>query len=385
MIVASKQCSGCYACVSACPQSCIKMKIDNEGFWYPEVLSDSCIDCGVCERVCPTKHKQAQIREPAAFAILNKDENVRSRSSSGGVFTVLAEHIIESGGVVFGAGFDEGFNVVHSFAEQKSDIRQFRGSKYVQSRIGQSYIKARQFLKSGRPVLFSGTPCQIAGLKSYLGHEYDNLFTVDLICHGVPSPKAWNKYLKHNEQRAGAPVADVNFRSKQQGWKKFEMALSFGNKMVYNKTLDKDEYLRAFLQNVTLRPSCYECNFKTLGRASDLTLADFWGVDTVMPELADDKGVSLVFVHSDKGKNLLDSISDKIVWQQADLKKAIAFNSAAVKPVEKHSARDLFFKDLDNMPFDALVNKYCRIRFKTRVRRVYRSVGSKAKRLIAKI
>ena len=311
MIVASKQCSGCYACVSKCPQNCIRMKTDDEGFWYPEVLSESCIDCGVCERVCPAKHEQAQINEPAAFAVYNKDEKVRGGSSSGGVFTALAEYIIESGGVVFGAEFDEKFNVVHGFAEQKSELGRFRGSKYVQSRIGQSYIKARQFLKAGRTVLFSGTPCQIAGLKSYLGHGYDNLFTVDLICHGVPSPKVWDKYLKHKEQRAGAPVAGVNFRSKQQSWKKFAMALSFGNKMVYNKTLDKDEYLRAFLQNVTLRPSCYECNFKTLGRTSDLTLADFWGVDVVMPDFADDKGVSLVLVHSDKGNNLLEVISEK--------------------------------------------------------------------------
>ena len=358
-ITEKQNCSGCHACSNICPQQCIAMENDKEGFFYPKVNLKSCVDCGLCERVCPILHKEAIENEPQAFACYNKDEKIRLESSSGGLFTLIAEQIIDAGGVVFGVGLGKDLTAMHSYVETKEKLREFRGSKYVQSKIGETYEQAKAFLKQGRQVLFTGTPCQITGLKSYLQQDYDNLFCIDIICHGVPSPKVWQKYISYQENRVGSQVKSASFRDKNKGWKKFSMSLLFNNATLHKQTLDKDLYLQAFLKNSCLRPSCYDCNFKTLHRQSDITLADFWGIQNILPKLDDDKGTSLIFVNSNKGKSMFDKIVNEIIFEQVDINRAIHDNTAAIKSVGHNPNREKFFKEVDMLAFDKLVNKYC--------------------------
>lgn len=354
-----KSCMGCYACLNICPQSCILMESDIEGFWYPEVDDKKCIKCELCIKVCSILNKTIVKNGPSAYASMNNDESIRLESSSGGLFTLIAGQVIDVDGVVFGAGFAKDFSIVHSYVETKEELGRFRGSKYVQSKVGNTYRQAKDFLKQGRQVLFTGTPCQIGGLKSYLGQIYQNLICIDIICHGVPSPKAWQKYISYREKKAGASTQQITFRNKDKGWKRFSISFLFDNNSEYVQTLDKDLYLLAFLKDICLRPSCYACEFKTLHRHSDITLADFWGIENVLPDMDDDKGTSLIFVNSSKGQSVLDQMKDKIVYKEVDIHQAVSYNSAAIKSVGYNQQRDRFLEKLDKEPFEQLVKEYC--------------------------
>jgi len=335
------------------------MTSNAEGFWYPKVDYDKCVKCGKCVDVCPVVNKIMLDNSPCAYACINKDESIRLGSSSGGVFTLLAEHVVADGGAVFGAGFSKVFEVEHSFVETKEEIERFRGSKYVQSKIGDTYKQAKDFLEQGRKVLFTGTPCQIGGLKSFLGRLYENLFCMDLICHGVPSPAVWKKYVEYREEKVGFPIQRISFRMKNEGWKRYSVSFLFEDNAEYQQTLDKDLYMQAYLKNICLRPSCYACNFKTLHRQSDITLADFWGIQNVLPEMDDDKGTSLVFVNSANGKSMFDQIKDKILYKEVNINKVVSYNLSAIKSVEQNPKRKKFFEELYKLSFDKLVNKYC--------------------------
>ncbi|NLZ52236.1 MAG: 4Fe-4S dicluster domain-containing protein, partial [Thermoanaerobacteraceae bacterium] len=212
-----KDCMGCYACKNICSLNCITMQSDNEGFWYPKVNYENCTKCGKCINVCPIMNQKEFENKPQGFACINRDENIRLESSSGGIFTLIAEQVIEDGGVVFGAAFNEKFQVEHSYIEVQEELYKFRGSKYVQSKIGETYNQAKKFLEMQRKVLFTGTPCQIAGLKSFLGRPYENLFCIDIVCHGVPSPYVWEKYIKYREKKAGSTTQRIAFRRKDEG------------------------------------------------------------------------------------------------------------------------------------------------------------------------
>lgn len=370
-----RECMGCYGCFNICPQDCISMESDIEGFWYPEVDYDKCIKCGLCVEVCPIIHKTKVDNIPKAYACNNKDEAVRLKSSSGGVFTLVAEQVLDSGGVVFGVGFNRNFEVVHSYIDKKEEIDCFRGSKYVQSKIGHAYDQVENFLEQGRKVLFTGTPCQISGLKSYLGKEYDNLFCMDNICHGVPSPKVWEKYVSYRKDEAGSSVQRIAFRLKNEGWKLFSVSFLFSNDTEYIKNQKKDLYMRAFLKDICLRPSCYDCKFKTLNRESDITLADFWGIQNVLPEMDDDKGTSLIFINSQEGQTMLDNIKSELEYKEVDINKAVSYNSAAIKSVNMNPNRNVFFQELDYLEFDKLVKKYCTDKLQIRIKRKIRSAG----------
>lgn len=364
-----KDCMGCHACSNVCPQSCVSMEDDIEGFWYPKVDHDKCKKCGLCIKVCPIINKITLINEPCAYACINKEEVVRLESSSGGIFTIIAEYIIEKGGVVFGAGFDKRFAVKHSFIETKEEIYKFRGSKYVQSKIADTYKQVKYFLNQGKEVLFTGTTCQISGLKSYLAKSYYNLFCIDIVCHGVPSPKVWQKYIVYQEKLVGSSTKRITFRMKNEGWKRYSLSFLFNNNKEYREKHYKDLYMKAFSKNICLRPSCYDCKFKTLHRQSDMTLADFWGIQNVLPEMDDDKGTSLIFVNSDSGQSMLEKIKDKILYKEVDIKRAVTYNQAAIKSVGYNSKRDEFFEKLDEQPFDQLVKKYCTDKIGVRVKR----------------
>ena len=364
-----QDCTGCHACYNVCPTQSIVMEKDVEGFLYPEVDFNTCIDCDLCEQVCPVLHLKQINNNPIAYACYNADEKIRLESSSGGVFTLIAEQVINNNGVVFGAAFEDDFSVIHSYVTEKDKLWAFRGSKYVQSEIGLTYCQAKEFLQQGRQVLFSGTPCQIGGLKSFLGQDYDNLFCIDIVCHGVPSPKVWQKYVSYRENYAGAPARRIAFRRKDEGWKRYSVSFLFNNNTEYLQILHQDLYMQAFLKDICLRPSCHACQFKTVNRESDLTLADFWGIQNVLPEMDDDKGTSFVIIHSEKGKQLFERIQRSLVSHEVDVWQGIQYNSAMIRSAKRHPHRDEFFEQLDHKRIDILIRRLCRDKFPVRIKR----------------
>lgn len=373
------RCTGCHACANICPKQCIAMEKDSEGFLYPVVNTKQCINCGVCEKICPilSGKTAADGRDIKAYAAINNNEEIRLKSSSGGMFTLVAEKVLGNSGVVFGATFDKDFNVVHAYTETKEELEQFRGSKYVQSKIGETYKQAKSFLESGRMVLFTGTPCQIGGLYAYLGKDYENLITQDFICHGVPSPMVWQKYLEYRESISRASVRKISFRYKKYGWKKYSVALEFSNATEYLTRFTEDPYMQVFLRDLCLRPSCYDCAFKTKYRQADITLADFWGIDKVLPEMDDDKGTSLLIIHSEKGTRLFHDIENSLTSQLVNLDDVLKYNSSMLKSVSLPRNREIFIKKMQNKPFDKTYNKFHRNAFIVRLKRKAKAILTK--------
>lgn len=294
-----------------------------------------------------------------AYAAINNNASVRMVSSSGGVFTLIAEAVLAKGGAVFGAGWDENMQLKHICVEQPDQLAKLRGSKYVRSQLGGSYAKAKEMLEAGRPVLFTGTPCQIGGLRSYLKQDYPNLICQDIICHGAPMPQVWDKYLRFREAAAGAKATAVNFRDKSTGWSSYSVSMDFQNGATYRCSARTDPYMRAFLQDLTLCDSCYRCKFKTRQRQSDITLADFWGIQQILPTMHDDKGTSLVFVHSEKGIALLESLQDRLTLMEADTDMALNSNPSMLRSAAKPANRDDFLQALNETNFQTLTEKYC--------------------------
>ncbi len=359
--VDKKKCSGCHACAMACPKNCITMVPDEEGFLYPIIAQEQCVHCGLCESACPILSSAKLEEEPEkinAYSAISNDKEMLANSSSGGLFGTIAAHVINLGGVVFGAALNEDFSVGHKCVERIEELGQLKGSKYVQSNIGDAYRQAKKFLDENRLVYFSGTPCQIEGLLTYLKRQYDNLLTQDLICHGVPSPMVWGKYVDYQKIRFGQDIIKISFRDKTSGWKTFSMKIQFENGNEYCQTLQKDLYLKAFLKNLCLRPSCYNCSFKSINRRADITLADFWGVENVDSNIPTKDGVSLVLVHTDKGKSLLKEIESEILLQNVDLQKSIAGNSSIRQSVAEPKDRASFMREIVERDFLA-VKKYC--------------------------
>lgn len=297
-----KDCCGCHACATVCPKHCIAMCVDEEGFLYPSVRIDACVKCGLCEQVCPVIH-QAHSRLPLkVYASMSKILKIRMRSSSGGLFTLLAETVIKQGGIVFGAKFDEDWNVVHAWTDTMEGITAFQGSKYVQSVIGTTFREAKTFLQQGRKVLFSGTPCQIAGLKRYLRKEYPQLLTVDIVCHGVPSPAVWQCYLNSLKDRM-EKITRVSMRDKTEGWNHYRMEIHAGKRALYSGRAACNDYSRGYLANLFLRPSCHSCPARQGKSQSDITLGDFWGIHRFYPMFDDHKGTGLVLINTQAGMN----------------------------------------------------------------------------------
>lgn len=344
-----ENCCGCGACAQICPRKCISLESDKEGFLYPVVQHEICIHCKQCESVCPVLSNRVQNEMlNQCYISYAKDNEIRLKSSSGGIFTLLAEEILNRGGIVFGAAFDKEFMVHHISISSKKYLECLRGSKYVQSNTEKTYLEVREALLKGKFVLYSGTPCQIAGLDAFLGAQKnrDKLYTVDILCHGVPSPKLWKRYLGSQEKIYGSSVRKVNFRQKRSGWKSYNVELEFNNSAVYENAFFRDYYMRMFIKNISLRPSCYSCKFKDLAGISDLTIADCWGIDKIMPEMDDDMGTSLVMIHSTKGKDMFDDVKQKMFFVEADIEKVLPDESDSRKPAVRHKNRDIFFYSL---------------------------------------
>ncbi len=278
-----------------------------------------------------------------AYALYNKNEEIRAKSSSGGVFYELAKTIINQNGVVFGARFDSEWNVVHSYAEDLEGVKVFLGSKYAQSSVGNCYKDVKKFLVAGRLCLFSGTPCQVAGLKSFLGKEYNNLLTVDFICHGVPSRSVWREYVKYRSNTD--KIKRITFRDKTMGWEKYALTLQGDNSCIYSEKFTEDIYMKGFIQDIYLRPSCYNCAFKGVERKSDITLADYWGIQSDLPEMFDDNGTSFIMIHSESGDKILKEIEKNFVYKEINSEKPLSHNPSALYSAKLPKKRAEFFEN----------------------------------------
>ena len=378
----NKQCCGCSTCENICPRSCIEMRQDEKGFLYPKIDGNKCISCGMCEKSCPVlnyKTKSPTVIK-AVYAAYTNDEKIRLESSSGGIFSEIAEYVLQSGGVVFGCAMSEDCTKAwHIMIEKPKDLKYLRGSKYLQSEIRHTYRETKEALKQQRLVLYSGTPCQIAGLKAYLGNNtYNNLLTVDVICHGVSPQLVWENYLCTLENKFSANADTISFRNKLYGWKNFNLSCSFKNGLEYHGKVGYDLFLRGFVSDYYLRESCYNCKFKGKNIQSDITLGDFWGIDNVLPEINDDKGVSVVLVHSKKGQSAINSISNKIKLFEVSEQNALASNPAYYKSVMPNGVRHAFFRDLNKKK--PVFQKYCASTLSSRLIRKFYSVFNKSER-----
>lgn len=344
------QCCGCSGCVQACPQKCISMSIDSEGFWYPQVNKEKCIQCNSCDKVCPVLNSDnLEKGNFVAYAAQNINEEERLSSSSGGIFELLSRFVLSKGGVVFGAAFDDEWMLRHISIEKLEDLECLKGSKYLQSKIENTYIEARTFLKEGKQVLFSGTGCQIAGLRKFLHYDYDNLLTVDILCHGVPSPMIWQEYLKELENKHRKKVKQVYFRNKAEGWKKCQVRVVFDDGSQFISKFYDNPYMRLFLSNISLRPSCYDCKFKSVERVSDFTIGDAWGVNNLLPEMDDDKGTSIVLVHSQKGRMILGEIEGDLLACEVEIDDLLPPSADSRRSVAVHPNRKVFFKTVNKI------------------------------------
>lgn len=338
-------CCGCNACVQICPKQCIQLVENHEGFLYPQINTHACIDCNLCNKVCPIHTTVESSPKPLiALAFQNSDNEVVINSSSGGAFNAIAQEIIGLGGIVFGAKFNENWSVEHSFTNNLNGIRLFQGSKYVQSDIRGMFKEAERFLKTGKYVLFSGTPCQIEGLFSFLRKDYENLYTINVSCHGVPSPLIWRRYLKENIKDFKT-IKNIEFRNKRTSWNKFRLLIESKNKTIDDIHYD-NPYLLGFLYNIYLRESCYNCIYKKRIFKSDLTLADYWHIDKDDSSFDITKGVSFILINTEKGVNLMRKIGRQHLTKEISINDALLSNNGLKQYTEKPIVRDTFFRDL---------------------------------------
>lgn len=368
-------CCGCSACSSICPKHCITMQADNEGFLYPLVDASTCIDCGLCEKVCLMVNRQEAVSPKFVCAAINCSDEIRANSSSGGIFTMLAERILEQGGVVFGACFDKKWKVVHGYVgdektyEQKLQaLAKFRGAKYSQSIIGDTYLQAREFLKEGRIVLFSGTGCQIAGLKLFLRKDYDNLLTIEIACHGVPSPMVWRDYVQKVSN--GSPLSKIVFRDKRNGWNGYGLLLvgTDGQELMYERTTAND-FMQCFLNDLCVRPSCTNCPAKSGASGADVLIGDFWGIEGMHPEMYDNKGCSLVIAFTEKGKTVFDSLDCKYV--ETTFEEAYRYNPCIVQSSHESRYAPIFWLNYKKYGIDA-IPKTLKLLKQSRIKRALR-------------
>ena len=334
-------CTGCTACTAACPHGCIDMVEDDEGFRRPKTDAERCVGCGLCTKACPVLSAPETNPIPAAYAAKNNTDAVRQLSTSGGVFTLLAEHVLAQGGVVFGAVYSADFKVEHRMAENADMLSSLRGAKYVQSDLSGVFCQIKEQLARGRKVLFSGTPCQVAGLQAFLGKDEPDLLLVDLVCHGVPSPAVWERYLRQKNEQfgGGCDPSDVNLRCKDSGWSNYSVDIRWPNGKKYLALNREDPYIRAFVGDLCLRPSCYSCSFKGLSRRADFTLGDYWGVWDQAPAMNDGRGTSIVLVHSEKAKAVWQELTPQMTLQTVDVCRCMEQNPAALQSAKYDSEK----------------------------------------------
>lgn len=364
-IVKKNECCGCGSCMQKCPKNAISMIEDKEGFLIPVINKELCVNCGICTKVCPQLKEKIKPKEdyPQAYAIYNKNAEELLKSSSGGMFSVIANYVLDNKGIVFGAAYNDDNEVNHIYVENKEDLQKLRNSKYVQSNINNTYKEVEKNLKENRLTLFTGTPCQVAGLKAYLMKEYENLILVDIVCHGVPNQKVFKKYLEYLEGKFKSKIKTYNFRNKEQnGWGLYAKIETEDGKIRY-KNSAFDPYYNAFLECKMYRESCYNCHYTSFYRNSDITLADYWGILSVHPEFYSEKGVSLVLINNKKGKELLNRISEKIEYIETDLEKASQKNMNLKRPSNRPKERNYIYNGINEKNSNQFIKENLKITY----------------------
>lgn len=376
-IIEKKRCTGCSACASICPKGAIKLVEDVEGFKHPKIDQDKCINCGLCKRTCPVLNTKENSSLKRCYVAYNKNDEVKKTSSSGGIFGAIAREVLDGNGIVIGAAFDENMKLNHIAIEKIEDLEKLKGSKYLQSDLDNifTYIKSQI---NDRRILFVGTPCQVAGLHAYLKKDYDNLICIDLFCHGVPSPKLFNKYIKELESSNNSKVVKYNFRDKKTGWATYSNTASFENDKQISELQSNNSYMRLFLSDIALRESCYNCNFKVGNKYSDITLGDFWGVQKYYPKMYSKNGVSAIIINTEKGKKMFESISNNLKYKECKLEEIIAGNPSLEHSGKYPIHRNDFFEDINKLSIKNLSQKYAGIpiikRIKIKVKRIIKKL-----------
>lgn len=358
------KCCGCCACVDVCAHQAISLKTDIEGFWYPVVDETKCVDCGLCNKVCPELNiadlKKNDYPQPAhTIAAINKKMSVRWDSTSGGAFSALADAMYEEGGYVSGAIYNEDFSVRNFISNNPDDLKKLRSSKYLQSKAEGIYKEIRDLLRKGEKVLACGTPCQMAALRSFLRKDYENLIIVDFICRGINSPKVYRKYLDSLERKFGGKVVYVKAKNKELGWRNLTRKVVFDNGKSYYGVHMQDDFRRGYHTNVYCRPSCYSCQYKGFPRMADITIADYWGIEKVDPNMDNNIGTSMILLNSNKGIAYFEKVKDKLEWEETKFESILPGNIALRKPLEPAKIdRKAFFEDLDRGTFEDVTAKY---------------------------
>lgn len=377
-LVPVENCTGCAACSICCPKDAIQMVEDNEGFLYPNIDQERCDSCGLCIKICPVQVNSTRKSNgvPTLYAGWTNDRTLLRQCTSGGVFSELARSVIEDGGVVFGAAYDETIKVRHVAVETLDNLHVLQGSKYVQSDVEDTYRQAKGYLKAGRRVLFSGTPCQVAGLHAVLRKDYDNLMTCDLICHGVPSPKVFRMAIDSMEKRKGSKVVGFFFRDKSCGWLYPTVRIAFADGKLLHENNTDNRYNLGFLKNIYLRPSCYQCPVKPRGSMADITLGDFWELLESQPALINREGTSAVLVNTERGRQLIQHCTKRFALTECPF-SYVEKRSNLLKCAKPSPEREAFFVDIDRVSFEELTRKYIKprgamVRHLARIRRLAR-------------
>ena len=354
------KCCGCSACEAICPRNCIELKADTEGFFYPNVNITDCINCRKCEQICPINNPYEELPfEQVGYIVQNKNEQILRESTSGGAFTSIAKYVIQNKGIVFGVALTDKLMAHHVWVDNVDALTIFRNSKYIQSYMGDTYNKVKSFLNQDRLVCFSGTPCQVEGLMHFLGKEYNNLITVDVVCRAVPSPMVFGKYLDFQRKRMGDEIKTVRFRDKFYGYKYSTLnIITDKNNKNYHQGVETDSWLRAFFSGICNRPSCYECQFKKRYRKSDFTIWDCFNVGRFSKELDNDKGATRLLIHTNKGNQIFQNIENTFQYIQIQPTKLIDGTAEMIKPVKYNNKRSDFMQDAAILESEALFNKY---------------------------
>ena len=364
-IIRKEDCTGCSACFDICPTKAIELKTDIEGFWYPKVDLDLCVDCDLCDDTCAELHidelkNTGTTTSPSVFAATYNNLDIRIKSTSGGIFSALAEQMYQRGGYVGGAIYTENFSVKHIISNNPEDLNKIRGSKHFESETAGLFLEIERLLKNGEKVLICATPCQIASLRLFLREEYENLVTVDFICLGINSPKVFKKHLESLEKKYDSKTLSIQAKNKDLGWRSLAYKIKFENGETYLRQGKDDPFIKGFVrEHINCRPTCYECKYKGFPRISDITLGDFWGIEKIDKTIDDNLGTSVVLVNSTKGSVFFESIKDKIEIRSLSLADCLPGNQALLYSLPLPIInRDIFYDDVDKLPFNKVEEKY---------------------------
>lgn len=355
-VVDKNECTGCTACKQVCPVQAITMKDDGDGFLYSVIDQEKCIDCGLCVKTCPVLKEKNKKSVNECYVGYSKNDEDKENTSSGGLFPVIANYILDNSGIVIGAAFNENNKLNHIAISKKSELTKLKGSKYLQSNVNDIFPYIKENVENNK-ILFVGTPCQVSGLKSYLKKDYDNLLCIDLICHGVPSPKLFDKYISELEQENNDKVVNYDFRDKSTGWTTYSNTITFTNGKK-TELHTKNNYMKLFLSDIALRESCYDCNFKLGNKYSDITLGDFWGVENYYPKMNNTKGVSAIIVNTNKGREVFNIIKNDLIYNVCKLEEILEKNPSLKISANYPKKRTMFFEELNYKSTEYLVNKY---------------------------